>query len=87
MTSDEIFDYYDEHWNDYNKVMDMLQRVVHNYEDQIIDLERRLTESYLNTNNSSQDDSKAVKEMKSLLQECQDKLDEETHKLDSIKYK
>ena len=68
MKSEEIFDFYDENWNDYNKVMDMLHRVVDSYEEKISTMQRKL---------SNQEE---MKELKTLLQDCQDKLDEETHK-------
>ena len=75
MTSEEIFDFYDENWNDYNKVMDMLHNVVDAYEEKIKSLESRVNNQVNKSNNT-----KEVDELKSLLQECQDKLDEETHK-------
>ena len=75
MTSEEIFDFYDENWNDYNKVMDMLHSVVDAYEEKIKSLENRVNHQVNESNNM-----KEVDELKSLLQECQDKLDEETHK-------
>ena len=68
MKSEEIFDFYDENWNDYNKVMDMLHRVVDSYEEKIFMMQKEL---------SNQEE---IKELKTLLQDCQDKLDEETHK-------
>jgi prefoldin subunit 5 len=75
MTSEEIFDFYDENWNDYNKVMDMLHSAVDDYEDKIKSLENKA-----NNQISENNHSKEVESLKSLLQECQDKLDEETHK-------
>jgi len=68
MKSEEIFSFYDENWNDYNKVMDMLHRVVDSYEEKISTMQTKL---------SNQEE---LKELKTLLQDCQDKLDEETHK-------
>ena len=68
MKSEEIFDFYDENWNDYNKVMDMLHSVVDKYEVKIATLEKKLS------------NQAELKELKTLLLECQDKLDEETHK-------
>jgi len=81
MTQEEFFDFYDEHWNDYNKVMDKLHILFDEHEAEIAELQKRLTESYMSNTSVSTDDSKMVKELKALLLECQDKLDEETHKL------
>ena len=71
MTSDEIFNFYDENWNDYNKVVDMLHEIVDAHQ-----LEIRILNDKLNNKN----DTNKVDRLKVLLQECQDKLDEETHR-------
>ena len=76
MREDEIFDYYDEHWNDYNKVMDMLHNIVDSYESKIRKLEKELEDRQTQGNNLEE-----IAQYKTLLQECQDKLDEETHRL------
>lgn len=76
MTTEEIFDFYDVNWNDYNKVMDMLHLVVDSYEEKIASLEKKLQ-----NNDLQKSSEKEVSDLKVLLQECQDKLDEETHKV------
>jgi len=81
MKYEEVFAFYDEHWNDYNKVMDMLHDLMDAHQEEVQALEKRLMESYLTDSSSSKDESHLVKELKTLLLECQDKLDEETHKL------
>jgi len=81
MKEEEVFAFYDEHWNDYNKVMDMLHDLMDAHQSEVQELEKRLMESYLTDSSTSKDESQLVKELKTLLLECQDKLDEETHKL------
>ena len=81
MTEEEILNYYDENWNDYNKVVDMLHQLIDEHEAQIAELQKRLTESYLGSSALDDDGSKRIEEMQKMLQECQDRLDEETHRL------
>lgn len=81
MTHEEVLDFYDEHWNDYAKVVDMLHNVLDSHEAKVLDLEKKLTQSYLQAGTIKIDESKTVSELKELLQECQDRLDEETHKV------
>ena len=87
MTNEEVLDFYDEHWNDYSKVVDMLHNILDEHDEQIAGLEKKLTESYLSSGKTQpavevqNSESQTVKELKSLLQECQDRLDEETHKI------
>jgi len=81
MTEEEVFAFYDEHWNDYNKVVDMLHDLIDEHTEQVADLEKRLTESYLSPSSTGSSETKVVKELKALLLDCQDKLDEERHKL------
>ena len=69
MNENEILDYYNENWNDYNKIVDMLHEIIDQHEDEIKKLK-------VQNQNLSQVDA-----LKTQLQECQDKLDEETHKL------
>ena len=76
MTNEEIFDFYDEHWNDYNKIMDMLHNAVDDYEIKITKLQKQRKNQ-----NGNNEEKKEVLELKFLLQDCQDKLDEETHKV------
>lgn len=68
MTRDEIFNFYDENWNDYNTVMDMLHNIVDKYEDEINILKNK-------SSNSSE-----VDKLKEQLKRCEDGLDEERHK-------
>ena len=81
MKEEEVFAFYDEHWNDYNKVIDMLHNLIDEHQSEVQELEKRLMDSYLTDSSPSKDESQKVKELKILLVECQDKLDEETHKL------
>jgi len=81
MKKEEVFVFYDEHWNDYNKIMDMLHDLMDEHKLEVEELEKRLMDSYLTDSSTSKDESQLVKELKTLLLACQDKLDEETHKL------
>jgi len=76
MTNEEVFDFYDDNWNDYNKVMDMLHRLVDSHEEEI-----KVLKSKLNQRVDKGDNSNRIEELKSLLQQCQDSLDEERHKI------
>lgn len=42
MTREEIFKYYDKHWDDYHKTKAMINRVIDNYESDIQSLEEKL---------------------------------------------
>mgnify|MGYP000179611994 CR=1 FL=1 len=57
--------------------MDMLNVVMDKHEEEI-----DMLKSGLGIN---KDDDSELKQLKGMLQECQDKLDEETHKLNSLK--
>ena len=81
MCEEEILNYYDENWNDYNKIVNMLHKIIDEHEDEVAELQKRLTESYLDSSKFDDNNQKRMEEMKKMLQECQDKLDEETHKL------
>ncbi len=63
MKENEILDYYNENWNDYNKIVDMLHKIIDNHEDEL----KKIT---LKSD-----------EQQTLLLECQDRLDEETHRV------
>jgi len=65
----EILRYYDENWNDYSKIVDMLHDIIDKHEEEIMKLKKEL------------DKNSEVEELKQLLQECQDALDEERHKI------
>lgn len=69
MTENEILQYYDENWNDYNKVVDMLHDIIDSHEEQMAQLRKEL------------DKNSELEELKRTLQDCQDALDEERHKL------
>ena len=75
MTNDEIYSYYDENWNDYNLIMDMLHNILDDQE-----LEIKALKSKLNNKNNNESLANEIEELKITLLECQDKLDEETHK-------
>ena len=72
MKENEIIDYYNENWNDYNKIVDMLHKIIDEHDDELKKLTIKLNTS---TNNDK------INELKILLLECQDRLDEETHKI------
>ena len=76
MSESEILDYYNENWNDYNKIVDMLHDMIDSREDEVNDLKNKL--------NKREKDNRSInriKELEKLLQECQDQLDEERHKI------
>ena len=75
MTNDEIYSYYDENWNDYNLIMDMLHNILDDHE-----LEMKALKSKLSNKNNNESLANEIEELKTTLLECQDKLDEETHK-------
>ncbi len=76
MTEHEILDYYNENWNDYNLIVDMLHKIIDNHEDEIQKLKSM-------TASSNNDDllKEKIDALKHQLLICQDSLDEETHKL------
>ena len=76
MTNEEVFDFYDANWNDYNKIMDMLHTLVDNHAEEIKDLKNQLNQRVAKADNTNR-----IEELQSLLQQCQDSLDEETHKI------
>ena len=80
MTKEEILDFYDHNWNDHNIVFNMLSKALDEYQDEIDSLKNQLKNQNSNSTNNS-DNSKEVKELKAMLLECQDKLDEETHSM------
>lgn len=79
MTKEEILDFYDQNWNDHNIVFNMLSRVLDEHQEEIHELKKQLKNKSF-----KHDDSKEVKELKEMLLECQDRLDEETHSLIKI---
>ena len=72
MTQEEIFSFYDDNWDDYDKIMDMLHNILDNHTEEVRVLKNKVV------NTKTNDD---VTELRVMLQECQDKLDEETHKV------
>ena len=76
MTREEIFDFYDENWNDYNKIMDMLHTLIDEHEEDIKALKNQLNQRVAKADNTNR-----IEELQLLLQQCQDSLDEETHKI------
>lgn len=58
MTENEILKYYDENWNDYNKVVDMLHDIIDSHEEQMEQLKKEL------------DKNSEVEELKRTLQDC-----------------
>lgn len=76
MTEQEILDFYNDNWTDYNSIMDLLHKMIDEHEREISNLHKELRE--VKKSNSS---SKELDELKKLLRECQDNLDEERHKL------
>ena len=76
MQEEDILDYYNENWNDYNVVVELLHKIIDEHREEIESLQNQLNEKALD--NSEQ---RKIKELEMLLRNCQDKLDEETHKL------
>lgn len=76
MTENEILAYYDENWNDYNKIVDMLHNIIDNHSDEITILKNDLTYTMDESENE-----KIIKKLQKQLLECQDLLDEERHNL------
>ena len=76
MTETEILDYYNENWNDYDKVVDMLHDIIDAHDDEVKALKTKLNKR--DNNNVA---NQRVAELEKLLQECQDNLDEERHKI------
>lgn len=75
MTDDEIFNYYDENWQDYDAVMDLLHSILDNHKIELSDV--KITPK---VEIEVVDNTKEIKDLKKMLLICQDKLDEETHK-------
>lgn len=73
MTDDEIFNFYDENWQDYNVVMDLLHSILDNHKN-------ALSYAKKPSKIDDVDNTKEVEDLKKMLLICQDKLDEETHK-------
>ena len=80
MTKEEILDFYDNNWNDHNTVYNMLDKIIDNYEDKI-----KMLSKNIQSENTQTTDDEEIKRLKSLLLECQDRLDEETHSLKNLK--
>jgi hypothetical protein len=79
MTKEELLDFYDHNWNDHNIVFNMLNEVFDDYEREINTLKQQLKNKA-----STSDNTKEIQELKAMLLECQDKLDEETHSIKSV---
>lgn len=73
MTDEEIFNFYDENWQDYNVVMDLLHSILDNHKNELSFAKKPSKIDVV-------DNIKEVKDLKKMLLICQDKLDEETHK-------
>ena len=78
MEENEILDYYNENWNDYNKIVDLLHSIIDTHADEIKVMEKKLAQK-----NVTQESESKVEVLKKQLQTCQDILDEERHKLKS----
>lgn len=79
MTKEEVLDFYDHNWNDHNIVFNMLNEVFDDYEREINTLKKQLKDKA-----NTSDNTKEIQELKAMLLECQDKLDEETHSIKSL---
>ncbi|MBD3823645.1 MAG: hypothetical protein IE916_03955 [Epsilonproteobacteria bacterium] len=75
MTKEEALDYYDEHWNDYNAIYSMLHELFDSHERQMAMVRQEAAKS-----NASAE----ITKLEEMLRECQDRLDEETHKLEKF---
>ncbi len=75
MKEQEILDYYNDNWNDYDKIVDMLHKIIDSHEEQLTLMKKQLD---LEKDDTTQ--NLEIEEVKRLLQNCQDNLDEERHK-------
>lgn len=75
MTKDEAYDYFDEHWKDYDAIHNLLDRIFEQHEKEKAPL-RSVSAAAV----PLPDDSEEVDRLKALLQKCRDQLDEETHR-------
>lgn len=73
MTDEDIFNFYDENWKDYDLVMDLLHSILDNHKDKLLDAKKASKVDVV-------DNTQEIKDLQKMLLECQDKLDEETHK-------
>ncbi|MGD9970083.1 MAG: hypothetical protein AB7S65_06470 [Sulfuricurvum sp.] len=77
MTKSEVYAYFDEHWNDYNAMHLLLDKIFDLHERQLAALEYQITHNNPHPSHAEQE----IERLKELLQNCRDHLDEETHKL------
>lgn len=82
MTNEDFFNFYDENWNDYSKVVDMMHVVMDQRDDEINTLKHLLQNGSPVEKSDMKEETylEKIKGLESMLQDCQDKLDEETHK-------
>jgi len=75
MIKDDILDFYDQHWEDHHKVYARLVELLREHEEEIARLKKNS-----DCTQQKEDDAHEIARLKHLLRQCQDKLDEETHK-------
>jgi uncharacterized protein (DUF342 family) len=83
MTRDEFLDFYDENWNDHNKVYSQLLKLFEAHERQIALLKNSSASQKEDDTCDSKDEE--IAHLKAMLQQCHDSLDEERHKIENFK--
>lgn len=82
MTKDEAYEYFDDHWTDYNAIHALLDKIFDHHERQIALLKNAPSATVPPTEDQSE-----LLRLKDLLKKCQDRLDEETHQLQKLQQK
>lgn len=75
MTKDEAYDYFDEHWKDYDAIHYLLDTIFDQHEREKAQLQSTFPQATL-----AQSEPEELFHLKEMLQKCRDQLDEETHK-------
>ena len=82
MTKDEFLDFYDENWQDHNKVYAQLLKLFEAHEYELAAIKSSPHET---ADDRSHAKDEQITRLKTMLQQCHDSLDEERHKLDNLK--
>lgn len=82
MRKEEAYEYFDEHWTDYNAIHSLLDKIFDHHERQI-----SLLKSAPSSLNGHTDEQNELNRLRELLKKCQDRLDEETHQLQKLQQK
>ncbi|MEA1918835.1 MAG: hypothetical protein U9N52_03260 [Campylobacterota bacterium] len=78
MTKDEILDFYEDNWEEHNTVFIMLSEELSRFETEIAYYKSKLLQ-----NSDNDENMKEILHLKKLLQQCEDSLDEERHKIET----